>query len=82
MKTGSLYIILFFDNRIVYEISWKNTVEQQSDKSQMTVWRMRIVCWLFKAANTHSDDLSVDNSPGVSTKDNQCRSMDSILRIS
>jgi len=31
---------------------WKNIVEW--GRSQMTVWRMRIACWLLKATNTHS----------------------------
>jgi hypothetical protein len=30
----------------------KNNVEP--DKSQMKAWRMRIACWINKAANTHS----------------------------
>ena len=32
---------------------WKNTV--QSDRPQMTIRRMNIVCWLPKATNTHSE---------------------------
>jgi len=32
---------------------WKNIVEP--DRSQMTIWRMRIACWIPKATNTHSD---------------------------
>jgi len=32
----------FFENRAVRKIMLKNTVE--SDRPQMTVWRMRIVC--------------------------------------
>jgi len=41
-----------FENRTVYEIMWKNTV--QADRPQMTTWRMRIACWISKATNTHS----------------------------
>ena len=40
----------FFENRSVYEIMWKNIVEP--DRPQMTIWRMRIACWIPKAANT------------------------------
>ena len=29
----------------------KNVVE--AVKSKMTIWRMRIVCWIPKATNTH-----------------------------
>jgi hypothetical protein len=43
---------LFFENRVVYKIMWKNVVER--DSLQTTVWRMRIVCWVTKATNTHS----------------------------
>ena len=32
---------------------WKNIVEPYSP--QMTIWRMRIACWLPTAANTHSE---------------------------
>jgi len=44
--------IFFFGNRAVYEITWKNTVEP--DRPQMTIWRMRIACWLTKAAHTQN----------------------------
>ena len=40
----------FVENRAVYEIMWKNTV--QPDWSQMTIRRMRIACWIPKATNT------------------------------
>ena len=30
---------------------WKNIVAR--GRSQMTVWRMRIACWIPKATNTH-----------------------------
>jgi len=31
---------------------WKNTVEP--DRPQMTIWRMRIACWIPKATNPYS----------------------------
>jgi len=31
---------------------WKNTVEQ--DRPQMTMWCLRIACWIPKATNRHS----------------------------
>ena len=34
---------LFFANRVVYEIMWKNIVEP--GRPQMTLGRMRIACW-------------------------------------
>ena len=44
--------ILFFENRAVYEKIWKNIVER--GRLQMTIWRMRIACWIPKATETHS----------------------------
>jgi len=41
------------ENRAVYEIMWKNIV--QRGRPQMTIWRMRIACWITKATNTHSE---------------------------
>jgi len=43
----------FFENRAVYKIMWRNTEEQS--RPQMTIWRMRITCWIPKATNTHSE---------------------------
>ena len=42
-----------FENRAVYEIMWKSIVEP--DRPVMTIWRMRIACWIPKATNTHSE---------------------------
>ena len=44
------YSVTFFLNLAVYETMWKNIVEP--GKPQMTIWRMRIACWLSKATNT------------------------------
>jgi hypothetical protein len=32
---------------------WKNIAE--TDRPQVTIWRMRIACWIAKATNTHPD---------------------------
>ena len=32
---------------------WKNMVER--GRRQMTIWRMRIACWIPKATDTHSE---------------------------
>ena len=40
-----------FENRAVYEVMWKRFV--QLDRPQMTILRMRIACWVPRAANTH-----------------------------
>jgi len=44
--------IFFFENRVVYEIMWEKIVER--GRPQVTIWRMRIGCWIPKATNTHS----------------------------
>jgi len=53
MKTLVFNYFLFFQNHAVYEIMLKNTVKP--DKSQMTIWSMRIAGWISKATNTHSE---------------------------
>ena len=40
-------------NRAIYEIMWKNIVER--GRPQMTIWRVRILCWLPKATNQHTE---------------------------
>jgi hypothetical protein len=40
---------------------WKNTVEP--DRPQMTIWRMRIACWIPKATNTHSEYVILIDFP-------------------
>ena len=39
-------------NPAVYETKWKIFVERV--RPQMTIWRMRIACWIPKATNTHT----------------------------
>jgi len=45
IKTHILYSVTFFfsENRVVYEIMWKNIVEL--DRPQVTIWRMRTAFW-------------------------------------
>jgi hypothetical protein len=43
----------FFENFAAYKRTWKNIV--QPDMVHMTVWRMRIACYIPKATNTHSE---------------------------
>ena len=49
----------FFFSKIVpiNEIMWRNTVEP--DMPQITIWRVRIACWIHKATNTHSTYLTL-----------------------
>ena len=50
-ETPVLYSVTFFFNPTVCEIMWKNFVER--GWPQMTIWRMRISCWITTATNTH-----------------------------
>jgi hypothetical protein len=43
--------ILFLKNCAIDEIMWKNLIEL--DRTQMTVWSLRIACWTPKDTNTH-----------------------------
>jgi len=43
----------FFENCGICEIKRKNIVE--AGRTQMTIWCLRIACWIPKATNTHSD---------------------------
>jgi len=53
IKTGlNLNKVFIFENRAVCEITWNNIVGQ--DRTQMTIWRMRITFLIPKATNTHS----------------------------
>ena len=54
-KPHSMFNNFFFENSAVYEIMWKNIVE--SNRSQMTVWRMRISRCLPKATNTQPENM-------------------------
>jgi len=38
-------------NCTIYEILWKNIV--QLGRPQMTIWHMRIACWMPEATNTY-----------------------------
>jgi hypothetical protein len=39
------------ESRAVLEVMWKNVALR---RPQMTIWHMRIGCWIHKATNTHS----------------------------
>jgi len=49
----------FPENR---EIMWKNM--EEPDRPQMTIWRMRILCWVPKTTNAH---VSICNIYSFST---------------
>jgi len=53
IKTPIVCSITFPENRAVYEMTWKNMVGR--DKSQITIWCLRISRWIPKATNTLSE---------------------------
>jgi uncharacterized paraquat-inducible protein A len=52
IKTNFFVFSNFFENRAVYEIMWKNIVE--GGRPQLTIWHMRIACWIPNATNIHT----------------------------
>ena len=48
-------------NHAVYEILWKNIVEP--DRPHVTIWRMRIACWIPNATVTHSEYVTFNAFP-------------------
>jgi len=72
----SIPVLFFFLNRTVYEIMWKNIVEP--GRPQITIWGMRITCWIPKYTNTHSEHVTLTAFPLQ-----QClHKRDSLLRYS
>ena len=45
----------FSENRVAYEIMWKNIV--QPNRPRITKWLMRIACWITKSTNTHTQNM-------------------------
>jgi hypothetical protein len=52
-NTQYMFSNFLFRKSFLNVILWKNIVEP--DRSQMTVWRMHIACWLTLATDTHSE---------------------------
>jgi hypothetical protein len=63
IKTYILYstIPLLPEKRAVYEIMWKNIVE--TGRPQVTIWCMRVACWIPKAKNTQSEYVILIDFP-------------------
>ena len=45
----------FSENGVVYEIRRREGGTVEPERPQMTIWHMRIACWIPKATNTHSE---------------------------
>ena len=54
-------VTIFFENRAVCEIMWTNTAEP--GRPQMTIWRMRIACWISMATYTLSEYVTLNVFP-------------------
>jgi len=53
IKTHFIFNNFFLESRAFYEVMWKNIV--QPVRPQMTIWRMRVACWIPKATNMNSE---------------------------
>jgi hypothetical protein len=51
----------FYKNRALQEIKWRNIVER--GRPRITICRMRISYWIPKAANTHSEYVTLTAFP-------------------
>ena len=38
-------------------------ISVEADRHQMSIWRMRIACWICKATNTHSEYVILPTFP-------------------
>jgi len=50
-NTHFVFSNIFYENRAVYELMWKNNVHP--DRPQKTIWRMRFACWITVATERH-----------------------------
>jgi hypothetical protein len=56
IKTHILYSkTCSFENRAVYEIMWKNTL--QPDRLQITIRHMRSACWITNATDVQLENI-------------------------
>jgi len=60
-NTRFMFSNFFSENRAGYEIQFKNIVE--SDRLQVTTWRIHTACWLPKAKTTHWDYVTLTAFP-------------------
>ena len=51
-NTNLMFLNFSFSKTYVCEIMWENIVER--GRPQMTIWRMRIACWIPISTNIHS----------------------------
>jgi len=62
IKTHFMLSNFFFPKkRAVCDKMWENIVER--GRPQMTIWRMRIACWIPKATHTHTHTHTLTLKP-------------------
>jgi hypothetical protein len=57
-NTHFVFINFFAEYRAVYEIMWKHIA--QPAWTQMSIWRMRVACWITENKNVHSEYVIFD----------------------
>jgi hypothetical protein len=55
--THFIFKFFFRKNHAAYEVMWEKIVVP--DRPQMTIWRMRIACWILNTTNTHSEYVTL-----------------------
>ena len=60
-KIHILFSTIFFENRAIYGVIWKTTVEP--NRSHMTIWRKHNALWISKVTHT----IGISNTYFVST---------------
>jgi hypothetical protein len=55
--------IFFSENRAVYEIMWKNTVQTRQATGDNIIRRMRFACWITKATDIHTQYVILISFP-------------------
>jgi len=55
IKTHFMFNDVFYENRAVYEIIWKNTVPATEATDDNIIRSMRIAWWITKATEIHSE---------------------------
>jgi hypothetical protein len=58
IKTHIFCPTFFLKNLVIYEIMPKSSLEPEGVTNDVTIWRMRVACWISKAtctqAHTHA----------------------------
>jgi hypothetical protein len=58
-KTHILCSVTLSENRVAYNIMWKNVVETDRPEIDNIIRRMRVAFWISKATDTHSEYVTL-----------------------